>query len=73
MEHQVTELTPETCKAICNWMERALLRLGVLPTYVTYHAKYVPTVTGRLVLCTMLSFLTRTFQGSRGTSATTPI
>jgi hypothetical protein len=32
-------------------MERALLRLGVPPTYVTYRAKYVPVMTGRMVLC----------------------
>jgi hypothetical protein len=31
-------------------MERALLRLGVPPTYVTYRAEYVPAVTGRVVL-----------------------
>jgi hypothetical protein len=52
MEHQVAEITPETCGAICHWMERALLRLGVPPTYVTYRAEYVPAVTGRMVLCT---------------------
>jgi hypothetical protein len=34
-------------------MERALLRLGVPPTYVTYSAEYVPVVTGRMVLCTV--------------------
>jgi hypothetical protein len=34
-------------------MESALLRLGVPPTYGTYHAKYVPAVTGRMVLCTV--------------------
>jgi hypothetical protein len=34
-------------------MERAILRLGVLPTYVTYHAEYVPAMTGRLVVCTV--------------------
>jgi hypothetical protein len=34
-------------------MERALLRLGVPPTYVTYRAEYVPAVTGRMVLCTV--------------------
>jgi hypothetical protein len=33
-------------------MERALLRLGVHPTYVTYRTEYVPTMTRRLVLCT---------------------
>jgi hypothetical protein len=32
-------------------MERALLRLGVHPTYVTYRTEYVPTMTRRLVLC----------------------
>jgi hypothetical protein len=51
MEHQVAEITPETCGAICHWMERALLRLGVPPTYVTYRAEYAPAVTGRMVLC----------------------
>jgi hypothetical protein len=34
-------------------MERALLRLGVPLTYVTYRAEYVPAVTGRMVLCTV--------------------
>jgi hypothetical protein len=53
MERQDAEITPETCGAICHWMERALLRLGVPPTYVTYHAEYVLTVTGRMVLCTV--------------------
>jgi hypothetical protein len=53
MAHQVAEITPETCGAICHWMERALLRLGVPPTYVTYCAEYVPAVTGRMVLCTV--------------------
>jgi hypothetical protein len=53
MERQVAEISPETCEAICHWMERALLRLGVHPTYVTYHAKYVPAVTGRMVLYTV--------------------
>jgi hypothetical protein len=33
-------------------MERALLRLGVPPTYVTYRTEYVPAVIGRMVLCT---------------------
>jgi hypothetical protein len=50
MERKDAEITPETCGAICNWMERALLRLGVPPTYVTYHAEYVPAVTGQMVL-----------------------
>jgi hypothetical protein len=53
MENQVVEITPEMCGAICHWMERALLRLGVPPTYVTYRAEYVPAVTGRMVLCTV--------------------
>jgi hypothetical protein len=53
MERQVVEITPETCGEICHWMERALLRLGVPPTYVTYRVEYVPTVTGRMVLCTV--------------------
>jgi hypothetical protein len=34
-------------------MERALLRLGVPLTYVTYCADYVPVVIGRMVLCTV--------------------
>jgi hypothetical protein len=53
MEHQVAEITPETCGAIGHWMERALLRLGAPPTYVTYRAEYIPAVTGRMVLCTV--------------------
>jgi hypothetical protein len=53
MERQVAEITPETCGAICHWMERAFLRLGVPPTYVTYRAEYVPAVTGLMVLCTV--------------------
>jgi hypothetical protein len=53
MERQDAEITPETCGAICHWMERALLRLGVPPTYVTYRAEYVPAVTGRMVLYTV--------------------
>jgi hypothetical protein len=53
MERQDAEITPETCGAICHWMERALLRLGVPLTYVTYRAEYVPAVTGRMVLCTV--------------------
>jgi hypothetical protein len=36
----------ETWGAIYHWMERALLMLGVPPTYVMYRAEYVPTVTG---------------------------
>jgi hypothetical protein len=35
-------------------MEKALLRLGVPPTYVTYRAEYVPAVTGWMVLCTVV-------------------
>jgi hypothetical protein len=53
MECQVVEITPETCRAICHWMERALLRLGVPPTYITYHVEYVPAVTGWMVLYTV--------------------
>jgi hypothetical protein len=53
MECQVAEITPETCGAICHWMDRALLRLGVPPTYVTYRAEYVRVMTGRTVLCTV--------------------
>jgi hypothetical protein len=53
MERQDAEITPETCGAICHWMERALHRLGVPPTYVTYRAESVPAVTGRMVLCTV--------------------
>jgi hypothetical protein len=53
MECQVAEITPETCGAICRWMKRALLSLGVPPTYVTYRAEYVPTVIGQIVLCTV--------------------
>jgi hypothetical protein len=53
MERQDAEITPETCGAICHWMERALLRLGVPPIDVTYHAEYVPAVTGQMVLCTV--------------------
>jgi hypothetical protein len=53
MERQVTEITPETCEAICHWMERALLKLGVPLTYVTYRAEYVPAAIGRMVLCTV--------------------
>jgi hypothetical protein len=34
-------------------MERALLRLGVPPTYITYRTKYVPVVTARMVLYTV--------------------
>jgi hypothetical protein len=66
MERQIAEITPETCGAICHWMERALLRLGVPPTYVTYCAEYIPTVTGRMVLCT------RAFRDLRERSATAP-
>jgi hypothetical protein len=53
MECQDAEITPETCGAIYHWMERALLRLGVPPTYVTYRTEYVPAVTGRMVLYTV--------------------
>jgi hypothetical protein len=53
MECQVAETTLETCGAICHWMERALLMLGVPPTYVTYRTEYVPSVIGQMVLCTV--------------------
>jgi hypothetical protein len=53
MERQVTEITLEMCGAICHWMERALLRLGVPPTYVMYCAEYVPVMTRRMVLYTV--------------------
>jgi hypothetical protein len=53
MERQVSEITPETCGAIFHYMERALLRLGVPPTYVMYRVEYVPAVTGWMVLCTI--------------------
>jgi hypothetical protein len=39
-------------------MDRALLRLGAPPTYVTYRTEYVRAVIGRMVLCTVPSFLT---------------
>jgi hypothetical protein len=53
MERQAAEITPETCGELCHWLDRALLRLGVPPTYVTYRAEYMPAVTGQLVLCTV--------------------
>jgi hypothetical protein len=34
-------------------MERALLRLGVPSTYVTYRAEYIPAMTGQMVLRTV--------------------
>jgi hypothetical protein len=43
MERQVAEITRETCGTICHCMERALLRLRVPPTYVTYRAEYCHT------------------------------
>jgi hypothetical protein len=66
MERQVAEITPETCGAICHWMERALLRLGVPLTYVTYRAEYVPAVTGRMVLCTVAVLPHSSFPGFKG-------
>jgi hypothetical protein len=69
MECHVDEITPKTCRAICHWMERALLRLGVPPTYLTYRAEYVPTVIGRMVLCTVAVLPHRAFRGSRERSA----
>jgi hypothetical protein len=53
MERQAAEITPETCGELYHWLDRALLRLGVPPTYVTYRAEYMPAVTGQLVLCTV--------------------
>jgi hypothetical protein len=66
MEHQDAEITPETCRAICHWMERALLRLGVPPTYVTYRAEYVPAVTGWMVLCTVAMLPHPSLPGFKG-------
>jgi hypothetical protein len=66
MERQVAEITPETRGVICHWMERALLRLGVPPTYVTYHAEYVPAVTGRMVLCTVVVLPHPSLPGFKG-------
>jgi hypothetical protein len=47
-------------------MERALLRLGVPPTYVLYRAEYVPTVTGRMVLCTVVVLPHPSFSSFKG-------
>jgi hypothetical protein len=66
MECQDAEITPETCGVICHWMERALLRLGVPPTYVTYCAEYVPAVTGRMVLCTVTVLPHPSLSGFKG-------
>jgi hypothetical protein len=66
MECQVTEITTKTCGAICHWMERALFRLGVPPTYVTYRAEYIPTVTGRMVLCTVVVLPHPSLPGFKG-------
>jgi hypothetical protein len=66
MERQVAEITPETCGAICHWMERALLRLGVPPTYVTYRAEYVPAVTEQMVLCTVTVLPHSSLPGFKG-------
>jgi hypothetical protein len=66
MERQVAEITPETCGAICHWMERALLRLGVPLTYVTYRTEYVPAVTGRMVLCTVAVLPHSSLPGFKG-------
>jgi hypothetical protein len=66
MERKVAEITPETCGAICHWMERALLRLGVPPTYVTYRAEYVPIVIGRMVLCTVIVLPHPSLPGFKG-------
>jgi hypothetical protein len=66
MEREDAEITPETCGAICHWMERALLRLGVPPTYVTYRAEYVPAVAGRMVLCTVVVLPHPSLPGFKG-------
>jgi hypothetical protein len=34
------------CGEIYRWLERALLRLGVPPTYVMYLTEYVPSLMG---------------------------
>jgi hypothetical protein len=47
-------------------MERALLRLGVPPTYVRYRVEYVPTVTGRMVLCTVTVLPHPSLSGFKG-------
>jgi hypothetical protein len=47
-------------------MERALLRLGVPPTYVTYRVEYVPTVTGQMVLCTVVVLPHSNLPGFKG-------
>jgi hypothetical protein len=66
MERQVAEITPKTCRVMCPWMERALLRLRVPPTYVTYRAKYVPAVTGQMVLCTITVLPHPSLSGFKG-------
>jgi hypothetical protein len=66
MECQVTEITTKTCGVICHWMERALFRLGVPPTYVTYRAECIPTVTGRMMLCTVVVLPHLSFPGLKG-------
>jgi hypothetical protein len=66
MERQVAEITLETCGAICHWMERALLRLGVPLTYVTYRTEYVPAVTGWMVLCTVAVLPHSSLPGFKG-------
>jgi hypothetical protein len=70
MERQVAEITPETCEAINHQMDRALLRLGAPPTYVTYRAEYVRAVIGRMVLCTIAVLPHLSLSGSRERSAT---
>jgi hypothetical protein len=66
MECQVAEITPETYGTICHWRERALLRLGLPPSYITYRAEYVPAVTGRMVLCTVAVLTHPSLQGFNG-------
>jgi hypothetical protein len=47
-------------------MERAPLRLGVPPTYVTYRAEYVPAIIGRMVLCTVVVLPHPSLPGFKG-------
>jgi hypothetical protein len=47
-------------------MERALLRLGVPPTYVTYRAEYVPSVIGQMVICTIIVLPHSSLPGFKG-------
>jgi hypothetical protein len=47
-------------------MERALLKLGVPPTYVTYCVEYVATMTGQMVLCTVVVLSHPSLPGFKG-------